>query len=576
MPPSAMINKVENTVELTDQSEGPAVEGFMKLYEESQYLVFGRLTRIAKRLLEEDLAQLHIKYELYDRGNEGCDGGNAKAPSSARRSILRRQSDRGRWYANIEEVETDMHDLAGIRVALYYPNDFHKVEDILASRFIESKQAQDWPDPSYGPQRYPSLDGRTPAQSEITGRRSRFPGYFARHYRVQLKPEDMGCDPAVKGKVLEIQVMSLLMHAWSKMHHELIYKPSEGLPKADEDDERLVDVSNGIIIAGEQIIRHIQIGLDKREAQGLLPFRTEQDFLSYLRDKISEIEGGRRSSNHISLSPSGNLDHTRQCDGLLYRSLRTYGFNTPKHVDQLVMEGIGRGRNTSKNLIIRLADSGLFEDLETEKLKLPPIKAGTRFRAQGFGRAATIRVVRYYALVINTFLRWYSFRIVINYVAMDYRCPAGDFLQILHPKTQEIDLDNGALKRIRKFCESAWDKLSDLASNDVPFSLALSRLTWYTVPSGLDGSGNQASTPDMFVFTACPKYFIDLLDGGHEGDALEEPDGYTTLLLPKETKDANGRFEWEEFVSQGDPVRASIMGLERVRSYLDRLDEMEE
>ena len=66
--------------------------------------------------------------------------------------------------------------------------------------------------------------------------------------------------------------MSLLMHAWSKMQHELIYEPHLGVSVVDE-DERLVDVSSGIIIAGGHLLTQIQINLDKKKEQRRLLFK---------------------------------------------------------------------------------------------------------------------------------------------------------------------------------------------------------------------------------------------------------------------------------------------------------------
>ena len=43
----------------------------------------------------------------------------------------------------------------------------------------------------------------------------------------------------------------------------------------DEGDERLIDVSSGIIIAGEQLLRQIQINLDKKKEQRRLLFKNE-------------------------------------------------------------------------------------------------------------------------------------------------------------------------------------------------------------------------------------------------------------------------------------------------------------
>ncbi|OAL37068.1 hypothetical protein AYO20_03545 [Fonsecaea nubica] len=426
--------ETETGAQLADQTEGPVINQFLEEYKRSGYLAYGKLTRLAKTIVGDELSRRNIKHELYDRGRGGWDGGGAKTPNSARRTILRRQAERTQRYEKVEEIEKDMHDLAGIRIALYYPNDFSKVEGMITERFEEVKAVQDWPDSEFGPHRYPSLDAEPSARTDISGRRSRFLGYFARHYRVQLKPKDDDGQSALKDRVLEIQLMSLLMHTWSKMHHELIYKPQEGLPEVDEDDERLVDVSNGIIIAGEQLLRHIQISLDRKKARGSLPFKNEEDFLSYLREQ--RWKAGARSSEQYLMARSGY-----NMDGILYRSLRAYGLNTREKIDWL-LEKVDRPTHESEFLLITLANSEWFRDREASTLRLPKSDRRNPSRPyEALNRDEATRLVRYYAWLISSALRWQevpemAFR---GYAPYNDNLPSGeDFLQILHPKSQGL------------------------------------------------------------------------------------------------------------------------------------------
>jgi|SRR3569833_1283929 len=134
--------------------DGP-VEDFTKYFEEGAYLSYGKLYDSVRKILVDELNTLKIKHEIYDRGSEGSADGKAKSPTSARRTILRRQKEREQKYETMEEIINDMHDLAGLRVALYYPNDFAKVEKLIVGRFEEAKPPQDWPDQRFGPFRYP-------------------------------------------------------------------------------------------------------------------------------------------------------------------------------------------------------------------------------------------------------------------------------------------------------------------------------------------------------------------------------------------------------------------------------------
>jgi ppGpp synthetase/RelA/SpoT-type nucleotidyltranferase len=298
---------------LVETSDGPVIEAFLHDYKSKGYLAYGKVTEIAKGILTPALLQSRIKHELYDRGNEGIAGGGAKALNSTRRSILRRQNERKLSYQSAKEIEADMHDLAGLRIALYHPNDLERVEIMIGELFEQAKDPQDWPDSAFGPHRYPLLDRGASARANVSGRGSRFPGYFARHFRVRLASKHvMGHEDenAIKGLVLEIQLMSLLMHTWSVMHHELIYKPRDELPELDEDDERLVDISNGIIISGEQLLRQIEINLDKKKALGNLPFQNEVDF-DYTWAKSDNSSGACR---HENIATSQEVSLTRLHD----------------------------------------------------------------------------------------------------------------------------------------------------------------------------------------------------------------------------------------------------------------------
>ncbi|OAG37290.1 hypothetical protein AYO21_08475 [Fonsecaea monophora] len=602
--------------QLADQTEGPVINKFLEEYTRGGYLAYGKLTRLAKTIVRDELSRRNIKHELFDRGSEGWDGGGAKTPNSARRTILRRQAERTQRYEKVEEIERDMHDLAGIRIALYYPNDFSKVEEMITERFEEVKAVQDWPDSEFGPHRYPSLDADPSARTDISGRKSRFLGYFARHYRVQLKPKDDDDDgqSAVKDRVLEIQLMSLLMHTWSKMHHELIYKPQEGLPQVDEDDERLVDVSNGIIIAGEQLLRHIQISLDRKKARGSLPFENEEDFLSYLR-QWRRKRGFMHSYKQYLMTTSGY-----NMDGILYRSLRAYGLNTREKVNWLLEEDDSRTRE-SGHLLITLANSAWFENLEASTLRLPKSNRGSPSRRhQTLDRDKATRLVRYYAWLISSALRWQNQPAMVfdEYAPNNDSLPSGeDFLQILHPKSQAL-LKADTVACLRNYCEHLFVP----SQSDWMLSLALSRLTWYPIPPGLEKNEDRPSTSntrDESEFTICPKYFVDILDRMTHDPTTHDPTTHgptthdptthgptthgptthdptthdptthdptmhgrsifdrtkphalETVLLPLDSVETEaGECKWREYEPQGKAQRACIVGLERVRDYLDR------
>lgn len=48
---------------------------------------------------------------------------------------------------------------------------------------------------------------------------------------------------------VEVQVASVLMHAWSEVEHDLVYKPLQGGLSTEE--YAILDELNGLVMAGE-------------------------------------------------------------------------------------------------------------------------------------------------------------------------------------------------------------------------------------------------------------------------------------------------------------------------------------
>ncbi|KAI1460010.1 hypothetical protein F4805DRAFT_472571 [Annulohypoxylon moriforme] len=561
-------------LQLTDHSDGPVIEEFIQKYKGVEYLGYAKLTEISQSIMHEELKRDDIKYELYDRGSENWAKGKAKDPISARRTAFRRQNARREKYQSVKDIFEDMHDLSAIRIALYYPNDFEKVQNLISKRFEEDKPYRDWPDLNFGPRRYPTLDGSDSAKTDISGRRSRFPGYFARHYHVRLKPEDAKREPATEGRVIEIQLVSLLMHTWSKMHHELIYKSQEGHIEPDEDDERLIDLSNGIIIAGEQMLRHIQICLDKKTMQGTLPFKNELEFLSCLRDCWNKHDL-RETPRHETISMADGY-----MEGILYRTLCAFGLNNPSVLDSIVARS---GCDDIGVLIECLVEAPYFTIPETKTLRLPDWEesyTGRRIFCHSDSLSTCLRLARCYAWISNNAIKFVNNPQSLSKHLQTLQkrdkivIPSGnEFLRLIHPRSQPQHL-LPSIKTLLTFFEAAADwKNDELDESSWELSVALSRLTWYPVPFGLEKvkyKPGALGTQDEDLFTICPKYLTDLLDDLANNKVprkVKNRDRYTVLLPPENYED-----NWKVYVPKKQSQTACIVGLECIKGYIDRFD----
>lgn len=148
-----------------------------------------------------------------------------------------------RNYKNKVAIEKDIPDLAGVRVALYFPSEREIVGEVIEELFevIETKIFPENPHkPKFG---------------------KRFSGYWATHYRLKLKRGD-DVDSRFTNTVFEIQVASVLMHAWSEVEHDLVYKPLSG----DLSDEELaiLDEINGLVLSGEIALERLQKAITER------------------------------------------------------------------------------------------------------------------------------------------------------------------------------------------------------------------------------------------------------------------------------------------------------------------------
>lgn len=127
----------------------------------------------------------------------------AKSPESLAEKITRPDKS----YTRIEEIT----DLAGVRITTYFAEDVDKVAEVLRAEFAIDPEA--------------SVDKRQYADPD------RF-GYRSLHYVVTLGQNRSALAEYTKFSSLkcEIQVRSILQHAWAEIEHDLGYKSAAGVP----------------------------------------------------------------------------------------------------------------------------------------------------------------------------------------------------------------------------------------------------------------------------------------------------------------------------------------------------------
>jgi putative GTP pyrophosphokinase len=106
----------------------------------------------------------------------------------------------------------DLKDLLGIRVITYFEDDVDKVARFLNPEFAIDKQN--------------SVDKRTLLDPD------RF-GYMSLHYVAQLNKRRSGLVEYQRfdGLCFELQIRSILQHAWAEIEHDLGYKAERSVPR---------------------------------------------------------------------------------------------------------------------------------------------------------------------------------------------------------------------------------------------------------------------------------------------------------------------------------------------------------
>lgn len=105
------------------------------------------------------------------------------------------------------------------------------------------------------------------------------------------------------------------MHACAEVEHDLVYKPSEG--ELSEAEYSLLDQLNGIVLAGELSLEHLQQAGEARVAIGTRHFSNHYELAAHLLSQASAV-----NEQPVTDSGLGRID-------LLFELLTKLKLNTP-------------------------------------------------------------------------------------------------------------------------------------------------------------------------------------------------------------------------------------------------------
>lgn len=209
------------------------VEDFVQRYTR-EYDFYREVARVCEQICETGLERAGIRAIVTSR---------AKRPDRLKTKLEKRNEEKN--YRHVSDIYDDLVDLAGVRIALYFPGDLLEVRDFIKNNFV-----------TLGSKEFP-IESRKPTRSK------RFSGYWAEHFRVSLR-EDTLNDTQKRFSLakVEIQVASVLMHAWAEVEHDLAYKPLNG--ELSDTEHAILDELNGIVLAGEIALERLQQAIKER------------------------------------------------------------------------------------------------------------------------------------------------------------------------------------------------------------------------------------------------------------------------------------------------------------------------
>ena len=317
----------------------PVIEEFLNQY--AKKIDFYREAgRICAHLCETNMEQMGIRTIVTSR---------AKRVDRLRDKLEKRSTTKN--YSSFEEIEEDIADLAGVRIALYFPGDLVKVQKFIEANFLV-KECRVFP------------GNETVEDTVSSPYQKRFSGYWATHCRVYLKDKDLSGETVkYADTVIEIQIASALMHAWAEVEHDLIYKPYSG--DLSYEEYQILDELNGLVLAGEIALQRLQKAVKNRVSQTSKEFNNHYEVAMFLHTNLGSASEG--VPTEIVL---GRVD-------LMYQCIKTTEYQKPEKLKELLtyVDILDRDRSVVEQLMdqLRIRQPELYESyknmLQSEELK---------------------------------------------------------------------------------------------------------------------------------------------------------------------------------------------------------------
>jgi ppGpp synthetase/RelA/SpoT-type nucleotidyltranferase len=210
---------------------------------------------------------------LKENGIKAIPSYRVKSLDNLRKKLISRTNE-GRVCNSFNDIFEQIADLAGVRIAFYFPSDEEKISELIRKNFNVV------------------LEKPHPDPTEQRGEKQYKSEYRATHFRVNIKTKELESEQLDKGynnKIIEIQVATVLMHAWSEVEHDLGYKPLSG--KLSDQETESLNQLNALITASELSLKQLERGSQARTLYTKDRFNDQYDLASYIFVKLKESFG---------------------------------------------------------------------------------------------------------------------------------------------------------------------------------------------------------------------------------------------------------------------------------------------
>jgi len=305
------------------------IKKFIDEYEKNRKKEYERILEINSSLLREVLKNRGIRAIVTFR---------AKDKISLLNKIKKKESKKSVKYKDSLQIEQEINDIGGLRIALYFPEDLNDVEKIIKDLFAVKKT-----------KRFPKKKGKLNGSYKKT-----FSGYKAVHYIILSKRKNLdNYNKGLSSLKIEIQVATVLMHAWAEVEHDLTYKPLNGIASLEE--IQILDEINGLVLAGDLALTRLQSAINIRLKESGV-FSNEYDLKIYLNRFTLKNNPG------ITKYILGRVD-------ILFEFLRRSKLDKPAEIEKYLVNIVFEEEISDQLINLILEDKKFLKDNYREAVK---------------------------------------------------------------------------------------------------------------------------------------------------------------------------------------------------------------